>query len=266
MVSLVLAACGGSYRTPEVKEGPVEPLPISGSFFVPGEQMTFRLSVAGVEGGEAVIAIGQPGKVNGRNVYIARSRVESSGVLAAIKEVRDDVETWIDLDTGYPVYLRADMKFGRIESLLETEFARGGPGSFQMSFTNKGQRRRTLRQLMPMKETPFEGHALLGAVRAWRGTTESPAYFYLLAGKRLWHNVIQVTDTEEIETELGEFEAVRIDGMGTQMTHALLKDLNKEPRQYTAWISNDERRLPLLLLAKTEYGDIRVELIDYQAP
>ncbi len=271
-IALILSsACAGNHTIrPVVIEGTAStlpiPLPVSGGMFIPGEQMTFRLSVRGVEGGEAVIAIGHPGTVKGRKVVIVRSRVESSGLAAVIKEVRDDSESWIDLNTGYPVYLKADMKFGRIESLLETEFSGGGPGSFKLSYTNKGQRRRTLHQLMPVRETPFDGHSIIGALRAWRAPVNQAAYFYLLAGKRLWRNTVKVTGREEIETALGDIDAVRIDGEGLQMTQVLRIDPTKKVRRFTAWISDDERRLPLLLIAKTEYGDVRVELIDYQTP
>ena len=50
------------------------------------------------------------------------------------------------------------------------------------------------------------------------------------------------------------------------MTQVLREDKTKSPREYTAWISDDARRLPLRVIAKTEYGDVRVELIDYQSP
>jgi hypothetical protein len=32
------------------------------------------------------------------------------------------------------------------------------------------------------------------------------------------------------------------------------------------WISDDETRMPLLVVGKTEYGEVRAELVDYTGP
>ena len=34
---------------------------------------------------------------------------------------------------------------------------------------------------------------------------------------------------------------------------------------YSIWVSDDADRVPLLLVAKTDYGDVRMEIIDYAA-
>jgi hypothetical protein len=228
--------------------------------------MTFEFSLHGVVGGEAVTVTGQPGTVAGKHVVIMRSRVESGGVLAFFQDVSDDVTTWIDADSGYPVYLRSDHKYGNRESQVETRFAGGAPGSFELQYQGKDQRPHTYRQLMPPRATILDAHALVSAMRSWRARPGALAYFYVLAGRRVWENTVRFTGREMVSTGLGRMAAVRIDGVARRLTAALLADPEKKPRHFTVWISDDRKHLPLLAEGKTEYGEVRAELVRYQSP
>jgi hypothetical protein len=242
------------------------PLDISRTFFVAGEQMTYELSLRGILGGEATVAVGQPGVIEGKNVVIVRSRVESAGVVSVIREVRDDVTTWIDLETGRPIYLHADVKFGNRESIIETRFNRGRYGSFHVHFEPKGMPVRTLHQIMPARQAAFDGHSIMGVIRAWEAAEGDHAYFYVLAGQRLWLNTVRMTGRETIKTSLGRFPAVRIDGIAQRLTRTLREEHGKEPRHFSMWVSDDDDRKPLLIVGVTEFGDVRAELVDYQRP
>ena len=272
-VAAATAACGasgGSARSSgEAAEppGPPTALPADGGLFVPGESMRFELSLRGVLGGEAAIAVGQPGLVEGKRVLIVRSRVESAGVVAMFKEVRDEVTSWIDLDTGLPLGHLANVKFGARESIIETRFAGGAGGSFHVEVRRNGSSaRRIYHQGMPADQAAFDGHSVVGALRSWRADEGQHAYFYVLIGRFLWQNTIRFTSRERVRTRLGRHDAIRIDGVARRLTRDLREDPKKPPRYYTLWLSDDERRLPLLVEGKTEYGSARAELVDYQAP
>src|SRR5262245_20041872 len=96
--------------------GPPTALPTVGGVFLPGEEMRFELSLRGLVGGEAAIAVGQAGRVDGKRVIIVSSRVESTGVVAMFRQVRDEVTTSIHLDTGLPLSHSAHVLFGNKES------------------------------------------------------------------------------------------------------------------------------------------------------
>lgn len=241
-------------------------LDVPSAFFVPGEQMTFELSLGGVLGGEAFTAVGEPGFVDGRSQIVVRSRVESAGVVAVVKEVRDDVSTWIAIDTGRPVKHVADTKFGVKESVIETTFNSGRGGDFNLEVQRPGRPTVRVRQQLPDDAAGFDAHAVLGALRAWQAADGDHASFYVIAGRRLWRNSVRFAGRETIRTALGRFPTVRIDGVAHRVSRSLRDDPRKKPRHYTIWLSDDGSRLPLLVMAKTEYGDIRVELTDYARP
>ena len=41
--------------------------------------------------------------------------------------------------------------------------------------------------------------------------------------------------------------------------------MSQGDRHYSIWVSDDADRVPLLLVAKTDYGDVKMEIIDYAA-
>jgi len=193
-IFLFCTAYVGACGAPVVKDVPVAGPPVAlastPAMVVPGEQMTFSVSLAGIEGGEAVIASGQPGVMDGRRVVVMRSRVETSGLAKAIKEVRDDVTTWIDASSGHPVYQRAQLKFGAREAEMETKFQEGLSGSLRFSYQRAGRRVRTIRQRVPATDTVLDGHSLIGVLRGWDPRPGEESYFHVLAGKRLWQKAL----------------------------------------------------------------------------
>lgn len=262
------SGCGASSAATTVDDpvGPAEPpaaLELERPFFVAGEVMRFELSLHKVVGGEAVLAVGQPGQLEGREVVVIRSRAKTTGVAALVKEVRDDVTTWIDVVGGHPVRLHADVKFGKREAVIATDFAGGKPGGFAVDYARRGKTKRRVRQSMPAGLAAYDAHSALGAIRGWLAPDGSQSYFYVLAGKRLWYNDLEVVGREKITTKMGRFAAVRLEGNAWRLDRRLRRVRNKKVRSYTVWISADERRLPLRVAAKTEYGDVIVELVDH---
>jgi len=248
--------------------GPPIALPVVGGVFRPGEAMRFELSLRGIVGGEASVAVGNPGIVDGKRVIIVRSRTESAGVVAMFKEVRDEVTTWVDLDTGLPLEQKAAVKFGPKEMMIETKFAGGRAGSFDLAVMRPGIEAapRVAHQSMPADIAAFDAHSVIGALRAWRPEEGQHAYFFALVGRHLWQNTVRFTQRERVRTRLGRFDALRIDGVARRLTRDLREDPRKPPRYYTLWMSDDDQHLPLQVTGKTEYGEVKAELVEYTAP
>jgi hypothetical protein len=272
LVCLSLAACGavagGSAKISEAPEtyGPPAALNEQRALFFAGEQMTFELSLRGITGGEATVAVGEPGTIDGRSQIIVRSRVESAGVAAIFKEVRDEITTSIDLATARPIAHRAQVKFGDKESIIETQFAGGAVGSFELDYARKGAEPRRLRQAMPSDQAAFDMHSAIGAIRAWAPVDGEHVFFYALAGRQLWQLTLRMTGREPVKTKLGRYPALRIDGVARRVTRDLRADPRRPARHFTVWLSDDASRLPLVTEGKTEYGDVKAELVDYQRP
>jgi hypothetical protein len=268
------AACGAgggtSGRASETaappSTGPPAAIASSRTTFFAGEQMTFELSLRGITGGEASLAVGEPGSADGRRQIIVRSRVQSAGIAAMFKEVRDEVTTSIDLASSRPLTHHAEVKFGKREATIDTRFADGAVGSFELAYTPRGGKVRRLRQAMPADQAAFDLHAALGALRAWSPAEGDQVFLYALAGRQLWQLTLRMTGRDEIKTALGKNKARRIDGVARRVTRDLRADRRKPARHFTVWLSDDEQRLPLVTEAKTEYGAVKAELVEYHRP
>ncbi len=269
----LLGACGANSQSPlsvesiELpKELPSQTMQASSSFFIPGEVMSFDISLRGVLGGTAVLGVGEPGIIDGRSAIVVQSLVQSAGLLVAIKEVRDQIFTWVDLDDGVVLKHEAQSKFGDKEATIETTLGGGKPGPFAIDYLPKNGKNQPAVQRLPADGYAFDIHAVLGRLRAWEPEDGDEQAFFLLSGRRLWRSSMRVGAHETISTTMGRRPAIRIDGVAQRVTRGLGDMQKKKPRNYSVWISDDASRLPLLVMAKTEYGDLRVELVEYTRP
>src|SRR5687767_10924677 len=98
------AACAGA----EAMSLPAQPTslaaaPQAGLGFHPGETMSYEVQLQGVLVGEAQLAVGEIGNVDGRRAIVVKSRAATAGAAALIKQMVDESTTVVDLETGRPM-------------------------------------------------------------------------------------------------------------------------------------------------------------------
>jgi uncharacterized protein DUF3108 len=263
------AACGSAAPAPATlvappaqPTGPPVALGAGEPFFHADEQFAWEVRVHGILVGEAVMASGKPGVIGGRRAFVTRSRSETAGLAGLVKRVRDEVTTAIDMDRSKPIQLDGDLTFGNHHVLVKTEFGEAG---YQLTITRDGSP--PARHFQRMPGVPlYDSHAVMARIRGWVPEVGQRAYFYVIGGRYLWHNLVQLTSRETVRTALGTFPALRIDGLATRVNSRLGFDLTKKPRTYTVWLSDDNDRVPLRVQARTELGDLDVELVSYERP
>jgi hypothetical protein len=240
-------------------------------FFVPGETLTWEVTMAGIKGARARLAVSVPGDEGGRRAVILRAEAESSGIALLIKEARSSVASWIDAETGVPFRTESD-SFG-IGSTLTVHAARhpdeaGEPvADFRIIKTKGGEagdtRERT--QRLPVSETHDPLSATL-ALRAWSAPVGTRAVFYSLGGVRIWKTTVTFEGTEELSTALGRRRAVRLSGVSIRLHRSFEEDHSKPERHFSIWVSDDDQRVPLKITARTELGDVTAKVTSYQVP
>ena len=224
--------------------------------------MTFEVALHDIVGGEASLVVGQPGEVEGKRVIIVRSSVESTGVARLIQEVRDDVTSWIDLDTSQPIYYYADLLFGEKKTIVETSF---GSSRFMIDFERDGKLGKKQQQV-PSDQQALDAHSALGALRAWNPVAGERKYFYGLSGRRLWRVDVVFATREPVTTDFGTHAAIHYDGVAQRLTDRGTPDNSKPAHTWSIWISDDVNRIPLLVVADSKYGDVKVAIVDYSRP
>lgn len=239
-------------------------LPPSQPYYVAGETMSFELSYGGILTGRAVMAVGQPGQIEGRPILIVRSLFETAGAAKLLSAFRDNVDTQIDWATGAPVEhrARAENAERRVHAFTRFEGQRT-----LIEFQREGKRKLEFVVTLPEGEVMHDMHSILGALRAWEPVPGSVLYFYSVSGRRVWRTELALRGSETTRTAMGLRAALRFEGVSRLLEHRTLEpDPGKEPRGMSLWLSDDAHRMPLRVIAHTEYGKFQAELVSYQSP
>lgn len=272
---VALSACGGASSTPNGPRTAAdilltdddEPYPAEaatpGFGLHPGEAMTFQVSVAGMEAGEAALAVGELGEVDGQQAIVVTSKVSSAGAFRWIKEVDDLLTTTIDVETGLPITHTADTKFGAKTYHADNTF--DGPRVDLVWHRNDGNVRNTHYDFRDV--IAHDAHTAMASLRNWQGADGEVRRLYLVGGRRIWQTDVTWAGRETIASELGNQTAIRLDGISTRVTPRLkVHDNKKPPRTFTVWLTDDGDRAPIRVVAHTELGDIVIELTSYSRP
>lgn len=226
-----------------------------------GESLIWRFSLFGIELGRLALAVGDPGAVDGKQVAIAKAKVETTKMAAVFAPVDEELTTFVDVTTLQPVYHRREVAKGTMYKWVETKL---NNKSFAVTFRERGKDTDSRGEQSFQKEQPiFDANSLLLAARAWNMEAGQRIDVNVFREIFVWNFQIERTGEETIKVPMGEFPAIRFDAIGRRLKRDGSFDESIEARKYSFWLSDDNKRLPLMLLAKTDYGDARMELVEH---
>ncbi len=232
-------------------------------FFVPGETITWDVAFAGVQGGRARLAVGQVGSEQGRRLVVLRAEAEATGVLAVLKETRDTIASWVDVDSGLPARTESATTGVGKPIVVHAERVPGVPlVALQVWSPRTGDEGAHKEQRLPTPRT-HDPLTILLALRAWEAPRGGRATAYSLGGVRVWKNVFTVEGREDVDSPLGRRAAIKIAGESRRITAQLEDDTSKPARTFTVWLSDDAQRIPLRFAAHTELGDVVAQATSY---
>lgn len=226
----------------------------------PGESMRFEVRMAGMLAGDASFTTGEPGEHDGRRAIAISSRLGTAGAFAMVKDIRDDATSVLDLDTLLPVSTTSDVRFGGRVVHTETHFA--GKRAV-IDYTPHGQPTRKLNYDF-RGETVHDAHSAMAAMRIWPAELGTRRVLWVLGGRRLWKAEIEVVGRDVIGTALGNQAALRFQGVAARARPDMTIDQRRPPRSFTVWVSDDADRVPLRIVARTELGEVTIDLVEYQ--
>jgi hypothetical protein len=253
LLAVVTVACGGaSDLSPQPPMlAPAGPGEIDEEIvgLAPGESLAFELKVAGVLAGQAQLAVGAPGLVDGRRAIAVSSVMRTAGAFALIKEVKDEVTSYIDLEQLRPIRSTSDVIFGPRRYHAETTFSDHGVA---IDFRPEGQPARTI-QYDFGEAVVHDAHSAMALVRTWKAEPGERMGLWVIGGRRIWRTEVWLAGT-------------RLDGTSVRTRPDLAPEKGKTPRSFSVWLSDDADRVPLRFSAKTELGEISIDLVHYERP
>lgn len=228
----------------------------------PGEKLTYRISIQGVELAEFAIAVGAD-----PDGLVIESVARSTGVGALLKKVETRFTSYLDAQTGRPRRFKSEERAGRKDATLERSDARIAErqGDLIPVLVRRGDGDAVEEKTEPQTvhvPVVWDLNAVMIALRQFEAPLGTELAFETFRSRFVWTTKLTVAKREEITTELGRVSALRFEGWG----HGLRRDgeLNDEPeRRFSLWISDDADRVPVRLIGVTDYGDIKMEITSY---
>ncbi|HEY0251804.1 MAG TPA: DUF3108 domain-containing protein, partial [Kofleriaceae bacterium] len=268
LAGLALTGCAGA----EAMSLPQQPaaMPVvetttSELGFYPGETMAFEVKLAGMTAGEAQLAVGAVGESNGRKALVVTSRAETAGAAKLLKSITDEATTIIDVETGRPLQLDTQVT---MNDKVSTATAKFTGSTTDVTYTKPGETAQHTYHADFGKVIVFDSHSAMAQLRGWHAKPGTTKQVFVVGGRRLWRVDVHFIATETIGSALGNRASVHLTGEAYRVKPNLATEQPnaKAARTFDVWISDDNDRVPLKMTAKTELGDVEMDLTDYNRP
>ena len=229
----------------------------------PGETMSFEVRFGGVLAGEAQLAVGQIGEVGGHRAVVVKSRAATAGAAALIKSISDETTTVIDADSGRPLQLDTTAVVGGTTTTAHADFAET---SATVTYSKTDDAKPRTYRVNFRGATAYETHSAMAQLRGWHAAPGATRTVYVVGGRRLWRVDVSFVGIESVGSSLGNRRAVHLEGAAFRARPNLTLESQSPTRTFSVWLTDDADRVPLKLVAKTELGDVTMDLTEYNRP
>lgn len=228
--------------------------------------MQYRLSLQGVDLATYDLGIGEVTELDGKRAIVVQGHAKVRGFASFIANIDDRFTSWIDVATGRPLRFQTDEYASGSKTNIEhsvVDLAARAGDTVPVTFHVNDDPPRPEPQ-KASQAVAWDYNAFLLALRSWEGPPGSQLTLEVFRSRFMWRTEVTIRGKEKLVTELGELPALRIDGK----TYKLRRDGARAPddseRQFSMWISDDDGRVPLQIKAITDYGDLKMQIVDYQ--
>ena len=262
---VVLAGCAGAeaMTLPQSAKPGVAATSMNEVGLNPGETMAFEVRLGGVLAGEAALAVGELGEFEGKPAVVVKSRANTAGAAALFKRIVDEATTVIDMKSGRPLKLDTHVEQGSKETTAEATFT----GTIaEITYKRSTDRNPHTYKINFGAQAVHDTHSAMAQVRGWRPAPGTTRTVFVVGGRRLWRVDVTYVGDETIGSAVGNRRAIKFEGRSFRARSNFTIEKGKPMRTFTVWLSDDADRVPLKVLAKTELGDVTVDLTEYNRP
>jgi Protein of unknown function (DUF3108) len=210
-----------------------------------GEYFQFSIDWNGLNGGNSLMQVQNLTRVDGRRAYRVVMKAESNSFVSKFYKVRDRAETFIDAESLYTRRFIKRLREGGYEKDIDVRFdqeARKARYTDGETF-----------------DVPSRVHDVLSAfyyVRTVPLPTGASISLPTHDNKKSYEMVVKVHRRERVEVPAGKFDCVVVE--------PILKSegVFKSKGSIEVWLTDDARRIPVLVKSKIPIGSISVSLTD----
>ncbi len=268
LVVALVAACGSSQVASTSSVHPAQPtaarLPDGPPLVTPGEHMQYKLALQGVELAVYDLGVGETTQVDGKQAVLVQSHAKTVGLGALIK-VDDFFWSYVDVATGRPLRWASDeyTADGSHKEKTNADLGARESATVPVMFHLDEEAPQPEPQHLSQPDV-WDMNSFMVALRSWEAPPGTALTAEVFRSRFLWHVEVQIHGKEQLTTELGDLPALRIDARTYKLERDGSRAAGNDERHFSFWISDDDGRVPLQITARTDYGDIKMTILDYQ--
>jgi hypothetical protein len=217
---------------------------IENKAFSVGERLQFSIGWEFIDAGTAVLAVEDIQEWNGRPTYYVTATTMSNAFFSALYKVRNKLETFIDVEGIYPVRYVKKTSEGGTKRNFSVDFDHEA-GTASIIDADSGN------SVIPVPRFVQDIISAFYFVRTQPLESGKDIELSTFDNGR-WKSVkINVVKREKISVDAGEYNCIVVRTPIGPFNNK--SDLN-------IWLTDDDRRIPVLMKSKIAVGSVRAEL------
>lgn len=222
--------------------------------FSAGERLTYIISWSDIiDAGTAVMEVREEKQTDGKKVYRLVSTARSSGLVSKFYKVNDMIESIIDSKQLYSLSYRVDQSHGKRKKKREMTF---NPAEGKVVVVDADGKQDTY-------STPpgiLDPLSSLYYVRTRQDfIVGKPIIIDVNDDGKNWAVEVQTIGREKIKTSFGKFNTIKV------KTYPRYEGVFQHKGEIYIWLTDDERKIPVLMKSEITIGSIMATLVAMQA-
>lgn len=227
--------------------GDQEVLPAPSSPISPGEYLKFEVNWGIINGGNAYLEVPEVTEYQGHEVYRLVARAESNSFISKIYKVRNTIESLWDENAHFSRRYVEDRKEGKYEKQEEIKFDQ----TRQMATYADGE-------VLPVPPHVQDALSSFYYTRFQALPMGGSIIFDYHASKKSKPLEVKIIGRERVKVPAGEFDCIVVE--------PILKagGVFKNNGRLVIWLTDDDKRMPVLMKSKVTIGSVSVRLEEYR--
>ncbi|MFQ6094314.1 MAG: DUF3108 domain-containing protein, partial [bacterium] len=210
-----------------------------------GERLVFSVEYGPFKAGQATMEVLEIEEVNGRRCYHLISEARTSELFSSFFEVRDRVESYMDVDGLFPWRFEKHLREGSFRSDMRVEYGQVN----HVAVTDKDT----------MKVPPFVQDILSGFYYGRLQELKRGESIFIdhHSGRKIYPLEVKVLKRERVKVPAGVFKCMVIEPVLQAV------GIFKHAGRLRVWLTDDERKIPVLMKSKMIIGSVAAKLVEY---
>ncbi|MCG3203491.1 MAG: hypothetical protein KCHDKBKB_00159 [Elusimicrobia bacterium] len=236
-------------------ENPIVFKEIQNSAFCLGEKLTFVIKYEFIKAGFATMTVTEGPQIQGRSTIHLESRAESTGFVDSFFKVRDFNASTADEKSLISFNFHQNLKEGHYKVIRNTSF---DYDKLIYKF-NRVRKGKLVEREGPISQPLFDMLSAFFYVRTLPLKLGSRYEVTVFSDEEVYPLAVNVLPSlQKVNVQAGKFECLRIEPVFLGDGIFKAKD-----GKMTIWLTNDEKKMPVLIRSKVFIGSFDAELTDF---